>query len=264
VFLSRSRIPIAAVMSSTLLVGVGLAVAESSGATTTDTIEETSIATTPDTLAGTSAATTVEAAALEILPPDEPWGGMSRGEWNALGWQRVVSMPSDVIPTGDLCEFGQFGPMFFLTGTFGATEQTCVVAEGTAIFVVVTGAECSTVEPPPYFGRTEEELRACAAAAVDEITQFEARVDGQEVANLDQYRTTSPLFTLTLPENNGFGVEPGVANAVAESYSFIVAPPPPGEYEIAWSTTFPGATEPYGATVTVTVEAPQVIEPPTT
>jgi hypothetical protein len=188
-------------MSSTLLAGLGLAVAESSGATT-DTIAETSVATTPDTVAETSApttpdrvaetsaATTPAAAALEILPPDEPWGGMSRGQWNALGWQRVVSMPSDVTETGNLCELGQFGPMFFLNGTFGATEQTCVVAEGTAIFVVVTGAECSTVEPPPYFGRTEEELSVCAAAAVDEITQFEARIDGQEVANLDQYRTT--------------------------------------------------------------------------
>jgi hypothetical protein len=136
------------------------------------------------------------------------------------------------------------------------------VAEGTAIFVVVTGAQCSTVEPPPFFGRTEEELRSCAAAAVDEITQFEARIDGQAVNNLDEYRTTSPLFTLTIPENNGFGVEPGVANAVTESYSFIVAPPRPGVYEIAWTTTFVGATEPYGATVSVIVEAPQVIEPP--
>jgi hypothetical protein len=210
-------------------------------------------------VSATSGTTPPETPSLEILPPDESWGGATRGEWNARGWQRVVSLP----PESD-CGSGQFGPMFFLTGSFGAAEETCVVAEGIAIFVVVTGAECSTVEPPPYFGRNEEELRACAAAAVDEITDYQASVNGQDIPDLDAYRTTSPLFPLTLPEGNGFGVPAGVAQAVAESYSFIIAPPPPGEYEVAWSTTFPGASEPYGGTVTLIVEAPQVAEPPTT
>ena len=61
-------------------------------------------------------------------------------------------------------------------------------------------------------------------------------VNGQDVADLDAYRTGSPLFTLTFPEDNLFGVEPGVAQAVSEAYSFIIAPPPPGEYEIVVST----------------------------
>ena len=60
-------------------------------------------------------------------------------------------------------------------------------------------------------------------------------------------------------------MEPGVAQAVSESYSFIIAPPPPGEYVIGWTARYPGepAMRPT-ATVTVLVEAPQVIEPPTT
>ena len=55
----------------------------------------------------------------------------------------------------------------------------------------------------------------------------QVRVDYQEVADLDTYRVSSPLFTLTLPENNALGAEPGVAQAVSEAYSFIIAPPPP-------------------------------------
>jgi hypothetical protein len=93
---------------------------------------------------------------------------------------------------------------------------------------------CSTVEPPPYFGRNEEELQACVTAALDDFSPFRVRINGQEVADLDEYRTTSPPFTLTFPENNVFDVEPGVALAVAASYSFIIAPPPPGEYEIVY------------------------------
>ena len=71
----------------------------------------------------------------------------------------------------------------------------------------------------------------------------QVRVNGQEVADLDSYRIASPLFTITLPENNILGVEPGVAQAVSEAYSFIIAPPPPGEYEINFSTLASGQPE---------------------
>jgi hypothetical protein len=204
-----------------------------------------------------------EPRAVEILSPDESWGGATRGEWLARAWQRVVSLPAGVeaLPaTGERCGYGQFGPVFFLRGSFDRSEETCVVAEGTAVFVLVSGAECSTVEPPPFFGRDEEELAACAAAAVDETTEFQASLDGQDVADLEAYRATSPLFTLILPPNfGGAGAPAGVANSVAEAYCFIIAPPPPGQYEVAWSTRY--GTDTYGGMVTLIVEAPQVIEP---
>ena len=259
--LRRSRILLAAVTSTSVL--AGLAVAESSDATTPDTVAETAVATTPETAAEPSA-TTPDAAEVEILPPDESWGDMSRSEWAAQWWQRVLAMPEHINPyfdpTGERCGYQQSGPVFLLPGNFagGMVERTCVVAEGTAIFVYVTGPTCGTVEPPPFFGRTEEELRACASALFDEITEYEAHVNDQDVANLEAYRTTSPMFTAIYPENNIFGVEPGVGEEVAESISFIIAPPPPGEYEITVSQG--GA----GVATTVIVEASQVIEPPTT
>lgn len=215
-------------------------------------------------VAGTSAATAPNVA-VEILPPDEPWGGATRGEWNARLWQREASFPADVdlVATDQGCGLGQFGPVFLLENA--GVDRTCVVAEGAAIFVVVADVECSTVEPPPFFGRTEEELRNCAAAVANEITDSEASINGDEVADLDAYRTASPLFTLTFPENNTFGVEPGVAQAVSESYSFIIAPPPAGSYEVITSTMYPGLPEPVTTTINLIVEAPHVIEaPPTT
>ena len=130
----------------------------------------------------------------------------------------------------------------------------------------VIGAECSTVEPPPFFGRTEDELRACATAALDELIVElpDLTINGQDVdvGDLEAYRTSSPLFTLTFPENNFFGVEPGVAQSVSEGYGFIIAPPPPGEYEMGISVAVPGESEPFVSTITVVVEAPQVIEAP--
>ena len=114
--------------------------------------------------------------------------------------------------------------------------------------------ECSTVEPPPFFGVGRSDM--------DLVTDVSARVNGVDIANLDTYRTASPLFTLTFPDNNIFGVESGVAQAVSEGYSFVIAPPPPGSYEITWLVSYPDG--PLGGSATVVVEAPQVVEPPTT
>ena len=179
-------------------------------------------------------------------------------------------MPEDVNPsfdaTGQRCGYGQFETVFFLPGNWtgeDGREITCVVAEGTAIFVFVWGAQCSTVEPPPFFGRTEDELRECATALADGVSDLQVRVNGQEVADLETYRTASPPFTITFPADNYIDVEPGVAQAMSDDYSLIIAPPPPGVYEIAISAAY-GDDPPNTGIVTAIVEAPQVIEPPTT
>jgi len=219
---------------------------------------------------GSSYATTPEPTAVEILPPDEPYAGATRGEWEARWWQWAVSMPVDVNPTfdttGERCGYGQSGPVFFLpTGAGGESgDYTCVVPEGVAIYASAGGAECSTVEPPPWFGRNEEELRACAAAAVDQTEEVHATINGQELPDFASYRTSSPLFTMSFPENNIFGVAPGVADAVAETYSVIIAPPAPGEYVIAGSLRIAGDPQTYSGSYTLIVQAAQVIEPPPT
>jgi hypothetical protein len=38
------------------------------------------------------------------------------------------------------------------------------------------------------------------------------------------YRTVSPMVTSTFPEENLYGVEPGVAHAVSDSHIIIIAP----------------------------------------
>jgi hypothetical protein len=48
---------------------------------------------------------------------------------------------------------------------------------------------------------------------------------------------------------------------VTEGYSFIIAPPPPGQYEIAWTVKLSHEPEHRANVATIVVEAPQVIEP---
>lgn len=213
-------------------------------------------------------ATPAAANEITILAPDDSYAGATRGEWDARWWQWTVSMPREINPNfdvaGERCGYGQSGPVFFLPADFTGEPATltCIVPAGTAILVGVAGSECSSVEPPPYFGRNEEELRACTAAAVDAITELQASLNGQEVPNIETYRTSSPLFALTFGEDNFYDVPAGVAWSVSESYSFLIAPLPPGEHEIVVSALYGEQT--LGRTYRVRVQAPQVIEPEAT
>jgi hypothetical protein len=88
---------------------------------------------------------------------------------------------------------------------FGVESLTCVVPPGTKVFVTAYTSECSTIEPPPYFGQNEAELRACARAADAGITLTELTVDGVPVALAE---TETGLLTVTLPRSNIFGLPP--------------------------------------------------------
>jgi hypothetical protein len=204
-----------------------------------------------------------------ILGPDESYAGVTRGDWNARWWQWGASFPPEIHPSFTppgtaSCAYGQSGPMFFLPSHYASESITCVVPEGTAIFVSLGGAFCSTVEPPPFFGRNEEELRACAANVTEGVTDNQASINGEEVPDLETYRTTSPLFTLALTEDNIYELPEGIALAVTDNYSFIIAPPPPGEYVIEYSWMLEGDPVPWMGTYEITVMAPQVIEPEAT
>ena len=160
--------------------------------------------TTPDTAVRARAPRrrTDSAEVRRFLPPDEPWGGLTRGEWDARSMAMgSLSFPEDINPWGDTTgrtlriRAVRASVLPFDTGR--ETRITCVVAEGTAIWVNVANIECATIEPTPFFGRTEEELRACATEHIDGVTDYQARVNGRMSPNLDAYRTASPLFTLT-------------------------------------------------------------------
>jgi len=206
-----------------------------------------------------------------VLGPNESYAGGTRGEWDARWWQWNTSFPPEIHPSltasAGSCAYGQAGPMFFLPFHFSpqAPPISCVVPEGAAIFVSLNGAECSTVEPPPFFGRNEAELAVCAEAFTDESSDQQASINGEAVPGLEAYQVGSPLFALTFAEDNIFDVPAGVGLAVANSYSFIIAPPPPGEYEITVTADFTAVGgEVLTGTTRVIVEAPQVIEPEAT
>jgi hypothetical protein len=203
-----------------------------------------------------------------VLPPDAEIAGLSLAEWKTRWWQWFESLPEASNPsldkTGERCSYGQSGPVFFLASAPASVERTCTVPRGVTLLVPVIDAECSTVEPPPFFGRDEAELRACAVEAVNqavgtEIAAIGVRVDGQLIGDLAPYRVSTPLFPLVLPPGNLLGTTASVADSVADGYQVLLAPLPEGEHVITISIL--GSDGPYTVTYQLRVAAAEVLEP---
>ncbi|SDC70079.1 hypothetical protein SAMN05660690_2186 [Geodermatophilus telluris] len=115
-----------------------------------------------------------------------------------------------------------------------AAPPTCTVRPGTKVLVAAVTIECSTVEPPPFSGSTEAELRACARAVDVPGQTLTVTVDGRPVP-LSLVET--PLLTLDLPAENILGVAPQQALSVAAGYVALLHPLPPGTHEIVITGT---------------------------
>ncbi|MBI3465663.1 MAG: hypothetical protein HY000_21810 [Planctomycetes bacterium] len=201
-----------------------------------------------------------------VLPIGSTPYGMTYGEWGAAWWKAAFSIP---VVDGDhpLLSGGAFGGenrrVLFLAGVFG--EETTVIEltipAGTALFFPIINAECSVIEPDPFHGDDEEELRVCANGHIDNTSGHFAEIDGVPVNNLLAYRVESPLFEFgPLPEDNllaFFGVDaPAGATSLAVDAGvyLFVAPLSVGEHVIHFGATFDEFGASINTTYIITVE----------
>jgi hypothetical protein len=203
--------------------------------------------------------------ALEIVPPEAEYEGLSLGEWSARWWQWVMSLPMDVNPSfdssGERCHFGQSGPVFFLASGPNSVERSCTVPEGVAVFIPLAHSQCSTTDVAPYYGRDAEELATCAAQDADAsgATGITLSINGEMVTDLEPFRAATPPFSQVVGMDNMYGLPAGVSLAVGDGYQLILMPPPPGEYEIVFA--WPGPEGNVEVTYHLTVAEPAVVEP---
>ena len=199
----------------------------------------------------------------KVLPVNSVPYGKTYGEWSAEWWEWALSIPTPDNPlldmNGEKCGVEQSGDVWFLAGNFGgASERTCTVPAGKAIFFPIINAEWSVVEGEcpldiDISGTNEEALRACAVAFMDHVTELEVSVDGTTLQNLENYRVQSPLFTFELPEDNILGLSAGPSPSVSDGFWIMLAPLSAGEHTIHFrgEADFPFVTK---VTYTLTVE----------
>ena len=194
-------------------------------------------------MAGNTSPIAATMATSAVLAPDAIVAGLTLGEWHARYWQWEISLLNpDTDPwiddTGARCAYGQNGPVFFLAySPAGATVQrSCAVPAGVTIFIPMQNVECSSIEPPPYFGANEAELSKCAAEHIDigldqDLPMNALTVDGQSV-DVSLYRAPSPLFTVNWAVDNEVEVPAGVSLSVGDGYAVMVGPLDEGDHVI--------------------------------
>ena len=187
-----------------------------------------------------------------VSPPGSHPRGATYGEWSARWWQWALRQPSDSNPlvdsTGQFCGVDQVEKVWFLAATLegGTAVRNCTIKTGTMLFFPVANSFCSA-------DGTAAEMQACAAAILDSATDVSADIDGVPIANLTTYRATSPIFDITLPDDNVFGAPPGIYTpSAADGYYLALTPLPPGEHTVHVHARF-GTASPTDVTYHLTV-----------
>lgn len=174
-----------------------------------------------------------------IESPDSKPYGLSYGEWSVKWWQWILSIPADKSPiidkSGSSCATNQNNSnVWFLVGSGGGeTVRTCTIPTDKAIFFPIIDVECSFAEDSS--AKTEEDLRKCAREDQNKVTSLRLSIDGLNTQNLTKYRTDSPLFNFTTPENGLFDLKSASTQAVSDGYFVMLKPLSPGSHELIFS-----------------------------
>jgi hypothetical protein len=176
-------------------------------------------------------------AAATVLPPTAKSNGNSYPEWSAFWWRHFLHIPK-AKSVVNKCSVGQVGSVWFLVGTGNITH--CTIPFGKVLVISGLSAECSNLEPAPFFGATEAARRACAKKILDGATNVTASVDGKPITNIKTFRFSSPNFTFVFPPKNVYDPQPpGFGEAVADGYFVIVPPPTKGKHTIRMMGSLP-------------------------
>ena len=204
---------------------------------------------------------------VKTFPPP----GILTAEW----WQWITEIPREINPlldeTGDDCDVNQQGQVWFLVGTPGDTEagnlttgsaeRECTIPEGKKILFPIIIVSCLELtdnetirelldipEGPIPEAKLEEGLRLCAESFIEPANLLEASIDGKNITNLDDFRVQSPLFTMSLREDNPFDIIenafPGIPQrAISDGYWVLVKGLEPGEHTIEFKGGVAGLFE---------------------
>jgi hypothetical protein len=137
-----------------------------------------------------------------VVPPNEESFALSYGEWAGRWWQWAGwGMPVATNPitdtTGVDCALGQWGPVFFLTGTPGGPSvvRSCTIPAGKGLFFPLDNSACAV----PEDGATPAEAASLCSGMIDlvDVSSLKLTIDGVQIHNLGQFRTPSPIYSFT-------------------------------------------------------------------
>lgn len=199
-----------------------------------------------------------------IIPPQARVEGRTYGQWSALWWQWLYSIPwanSPVNdPTGANCGQGQHGQVWFLaetwipnntTNTFDFTRD-CTIPAGKMLFVALLNAENSLPEAatlPQWDGTWSggpNSLAGITQGWMDSASVARLTIDGRvfDVLHQPPFRVQAGYdqgsATYTLAPDNILGLPAGTYPFFADGYYVMLAPLSAGDHTLILQGANPG------------------------
>jgi hypothetical protein len=159
--------------------------------------------------------------------------GIPYQHWIERWWQWSFSVPTAEHPrqnyTPEKCASGQHGPVWFLADLLSGTEQrTCTLQAAKSILVSILSGDCDRSDPTLH---NDQDVRQCATEGND-YGVISASLDGVRIQNLDQYKTDSGFYNLTIPADNIYKAPAGTHRAFANGFFLFLEPLRPGTHDL--------------------------------
>jgi hypothetical protein len=135
--------------------------------------------------------------------------------------------------------------------TGGYAERICTLPSNTAVLCPIINFEISEAEEPSL--RSDADLATFAKNDVDKIAKLDVTIDGTTLSNPEAYRIDTPPFSVTLPEDNLWGVKQGSTRAAGDGYWLFLKPLPAGRHTIQFGGSCLAGTINIGSTYTLIV-----------
>jgi hypothetical protein len=182
-----------------------------------------------------------------ILDASKRVAGLTAGQLLGEEYRQLLELPEAINPlagNGNTCmSAGRRDKVLILftvpddPDSNTDTPAECDIKPGTPVFFSTLVAECSSVEKPPFFGKTERQQRQCARDYLEEnsAVHIYVTIDGEPAVdiNMDRFLAVSGQQYVHLPETNILGVSKKRATFVAAGYTVLLRSLSPGTHTIA-------------------------------
>jgi len=192
-----------------------------------------------------------EADGPRVLAADESVGDSSLTDLVAAYARGHSTTPMSGSSLGDpsLCDMGLSTDDVYFAPTFGAAGESsaaCTMQADQALFLSPAGVWC-----------IESDGDLADTACLDDgwnLTTSSVTIDGEPVTDLDSRRVDTAVQTITLPEDNIYGIDAGETKLIARGQPVVVEDLAVGEHEIELAADFGNGEFAGSITITLTVE----------
>ncbi|HKG30482.1 MAG TPA: hypothetical protein VKA91_04365 [Nitrososphaeraceae archaeon] len=168
---------------------------------------------------------------ISIFPIHSKPFGYTYGEWSAIWWQWLLSIPKSKNPaldsTGANAHINQNYPnVFFLCQTYQEgvppiPNRTVTVPASRSIFMPII----NWISIMHNDGETEQESIEIANKRMDVVASLQISINELTVKNgLEKYRAQSAFFEIALPEDNILALSSGLIRAISDGYWLFFKP----------------------------------------